>query len=219
MPKAKAPKKSAPKKQSPDPVGVRVGLPHVPPMYGLKPRKQYLPFSHAEDRLTKSRNYWILHLPPRRPSSLDPRLGILARRSPVLRHIQVLAQGTQPCPERSCVHPSRLRRRRGHSRGHCRGSRPIRHSVRHEVGRRLPCQVQNAAYGHSGSRAVFCPPSSSTRLDRKGFPQQCHSLGIRSRERLNRIGAYPFVHTLSISFSMPLSLPLFTHSGTLAASP
>jgi general stress protein 26 len=71
MPKAKALKKSAPKKQLPDPVGVRVGLPHVPPMYGLKPRKQYLPFSHAEDRLTKSRNYWICtSRPDGRPHSI-----------------------------------------------------------------------------------------------------------------------------------------------------
>src|SRR5205807_4113838 len=28
-------------------------------MYGLKKDKKYLPWSHAEERLAKSRNYWI----------------------------------------------------------------------------------------------------------------------------------------------------------------
>lgn len=48
-----------------------VGLPHVPALYGLKPRKQYLPFSHAEKRLAKSRNYWICTArPDGRPHSI-----------------------------------------------------------------------------------------------------------------------------------------------------
>jgi hypothetical protein len=71
MTKSKAPKKSAPKKQAPDPPGCQVGLPHVPSDYGLKPRKQYLPFTHAEARLTKSRNYWICTArPDGRPHSI-----------------------------------------------------------------------------------------------------------------------------------------------------
>lgn len=71
MPKSKAPKKSAGKKESANPAGWRVGLPNVPPMYGLKPRKQYLPFSHAEERLTNSRNYWICtSRPDGRPHSI-----------------------------------------------------------------------------------------------------------------------------------------------------
>jgi hypothetical protein len=71
MPKLKASKKSAPKKQPPDPPGCRAGLPHVPADYGLKARKQYLPFSHAEERLTKSRNYWICTArPDGRPHSI-----------------------------------------------------------------------------------------------------------------------------------------------------
>ena len=71
MPKLKTPEKSARKKQAADPAGCRVGLPHVPAMYGLKPRKQYLPFSHAEQRLTKSRNYWICtSRPDGRPHSI-----------------------------------------------------------------------------------------------------------------------------------------------------
>jgi general stress protein 26 len=71
MPKLKAPKKSAAKKKSAHPVGCRVGLPNVPPMYGLKPRQQYLPFSHAEERLTNSRNYWICtSRPDGRPHSI-----------------------------------------------------------------------------------------------------------------------------------------------------
>jgi pyridoxine/pyridoxamine 5'-phosphate oxidase len=71
MPKPKAPKKSPRKRQTPDPPGCTVGLPHVPPLYRLKPRKQYLPFSHAERRLTKSRNYWICtSRPDGRPHSI-----------------------------------------------------------------------------------------------------------------------------------------------------
>ena len=41
------------------PAGVKVGLPQVPGLYGLKPRKQYLPWSHAEERLARARNYWV----------------------------------------------------------------------------------------------------------------------------------------------------------------
>jgi hypothetical protein len=48
-----------------------VGLPDLPPLYGLKARKQYLPFSHAEKRLTDSRNYWICTArPDGRPHSI-----------------------------------------------------------------------------------------------------------------------------------------------------
>jgi hypothetical protein len=71
MPKPKAPKKPAPKKQATNPADCSVGLPHVPPIYGLKPRKQYLPFSHAEERLAQSRNYWICtSRPDGRPHSI-----------------------------------------------------------------------------------------------------------------------------------------------------
>ncbi len=71
MSKPKAPKKLAGTKPLANPQGVRVGLPHVPSMYRLKPRAQYLPFSHAEDRLTKARNYWICTArPDGRPHSI-----------------------------------------------------------------------------------------------------------------------------------------------------
>jgi len=54
-----------------DPANCRVGLPDVPSDYGLKPRKKYLPFSHAEARLIKSRNYWICtSRPDGRPHSI-----------------------------------------------------------------------------------------------------------------------------------------------------
>jgi pyridoxine/pyridoxamine 5'-phosphate oxidase len=40
-------------------------------MYGLKKNKNYLPWSHAEERLTKSRNYWICTArPDGRPHSI-----------------------------------------------------------------------------------------------------------------------------------------------------
>src|SRR5215469_8504355 len=54
-----------------EPAGLRVGLPHVPSLYGLKPRKQYLPWSHARERLEGSRNYWICTTrPDARPHSI-----------------------------------------------------------------------------------------------------------------------------------------------------
>ena len=60
------PGKSAKQKQTP-----RVGLPHIPKLYGLKPRKEYLPWEHAEKRLTASRNYWICtSRPDGRPHSI-----------------------------------------------------------------------------------------------------------------------------------------------------
>ena len=77
MPKAKASKKST------SPRGSRkkadssfsqitaTGLPHLPPMYGLKVRAKYLSFSHAETRLAKSRSYWICTArPDGRPHSI-----------------------------------------------------------------------------------------------------------------------------------------------------
>ena len=54
-----------------NPARLQAGLPHIPSDYGLKPRKQYLPFTHAENRLTKSRNYWICTArPDGRPHSI-----------------------------------------------------------------------------------------------------------------------------------------------------
>jgi pyridoxine/pyridoxamine 5'-phosphate oxidase len=59
------------KKQASNPAGCSVGLPEVPAIYRLKPRQQYLPFSHAEERLAKSRNYWICTTrPDGRPHSI-----------------------------------------------------------------------------------------------------------------------------------------------------
>jgi pyridoxamine 5'-phosphate oxidase-like protein len=50
---------------------IHVGPPHVPELYGIKPRKQYLPWSHAEQRLSSSRNYWICTTrPDGRPHSI-----------------------------------------------------------------------------------------------------------------------------------------------------
>jgi general stress protein 26 len=50
---------------------VSAGLPHVPSLYGLQPRQEYLPWSHAEERLSHSRNYWICtSRPDGRPHSI-----------------------------------------------------------------------------------------------------------------------------------------------------
>jgi pyridoxine/pyridoxamine 5'-phosphate oxidase len=38
---------------------VNVGVPRMPAVYAMKPRKQYLAWRHAEDRLTRSHNYWL----------------------------------------------------------------------------------------------------------------------------------------------------------------
>lgn len=69
MPKTKARRELT--KQGTNPADCLVGLPHIPSTYGLKPRKNYLPFSHAEERLLKSRNYWICTArPDGRPHSI-----------------------------------------------------------------------------------------------------------------------------------------------------
>jgi hypothetical protein len=50
---------------------ISVGLPHVPALYGLKPRKNHLSWKHAEERLVRSRNYWICTArPDGRPHSI-----------------------------------------------------------------------------------------------------------------------------------------------------
>src|SRR5689334_17289007 len=49
----------------------KVGLPQVPALYGLQPRNEYLPWRHAEERLARSRNYWICtSRPDGRPHSI-----------------------------------------------------------------------------------------------------------------------------------------------------
>jgi len=66
MPKAK----TVPDSKQPTNL-ISVGLPQVPAEYGLKPRKNYLPWSHAEKRLASSRNYWICtSRPDGRPHSM-----------------------------------------------------------------------------------------------------------------------------------------------------
>ena len=46
----------APASQNP---AATVGVPHMPAMYHGKKRDKFLPWSHAEERLTSARNYWI----------------------------------------------------------------------------------------------------------------------------------------------------------------
>jgi general stress protein 26 len=66
MPKAKPPQTPRPKLQIHS-----VGLPQVPPLYGLKPRKRYLSWKHAEERLVRSRYYWLATArPDGRPHSI-----------------------------------------------------------------------------------------------------------------------------------------------------
>ncbi len=73
MPKAKAKRKiPAP---ATDPDGCHVGLPDVPPLYGLKPRKKYLPLQPRRKKASRVSQLLDLHGAPRRPSSLGFRFG------------------------------------------------------------------------------------------------------------------------------------------------
>ncbi|HTW57878.1 MAG TPA: pyridoxamine 5'-phosphate oxidase family protein [Terriglobales bacterium] len=70
MSKTKPPKKSASKPAAANPPNCTVGLPDVPAMYALKGERP-LPFSHADQRLAASRNYWICTArPDGRPHSI-----------------------------------------------------------------------------------------------------------------------------------------------------
>jgi hypothetical protein len=65
------PKTKSRKKTTAQPANCTVGLPQLPPLYGLKQRDNFLPFTHAETRLEKSRNYWICTTrPDGRPHSI-----------------------------------------------------------------------------------------------------------------------------------------------------
>jgi general stress protein 26 len=67
MPKAKILKKQPGSNAD----GFTVGLPQVPSLYGMKSPHKFLPFAHADERLTKSRNYWICtSRPDGRPHSI-----------------------------------------------------------------------------------------------------------------------------------------------------
>jgi len=69
MPKLKTPAKSA--NPAAHPSNCTVGLPHVPPLYGLKSPHKFLAFTHAEEHLAKARNYWICTArPDGRPHSI-----------------------------------------------------------------------------------------------------------------------------------------------------
>lgn len=62
MPKART---SAPSRNA------KAGIPHMPSMYTSQHKKKFLPWSHAEERLIKSRSYWICTTrPDRRPHSI-----------------------------------------------------------------------------------------------------------------------------------------------------
>jgi general stress protein 26 len=71
MPKSKPLSATASKTVSEPLHIISVGPPQVPALYGIKPRKDYLPWSHARERLEGSRNYWICTVrPDGRPHSI-----------------------------------------------------------------------------------------------------------------------------------------------------
>jgi Pyridoxamine 5'-phosphate oxidase len=72
-------------------------------MYRLKARREYLPFSHAEEQLAEARNYWICTArPDGRPHSI-PVWGFWIDRAPYLgtarasRKARNLAHNPAPC--------------------------------------------------------------------------------------------------------------------------
>ena len=73
MPKKKtaSKKSSARKKPAVQPAGVKVSKPHMPADYLSLHKGDFLPWSHAEKRLEKSRSYWICTTrPDGRPHSM-----------------------------------------------------------------------------------------------------------------------------------------------------
>ena len=52
-------KKTASAADARQPSNATVGAPQMPAMYGGKKRDKFLPWSHAEERLVRSKNYWI----------------------------------------------------------------------------------------------------------------------------------------------------------------
>ena len=69
MPQIKRERKSP--ESAINPPNCSVGLPRVPSLYGMKTPHKFLPFSHAEERLANSRNYWICtSRPDGRPHSI-----------------------------------------------------------------------------------------------------------------------------------------------------
>lgn len=71
MPKKKSPAKKPAAKKTAQPAGVRVSKPHMPPMYLSLHKGDFLPWSHAEQRLERSRSYWICTTrPDGRPHSM-----------------------------------------------------------------------------------------------------------------------------------------------------
>jgi len=68
---AKAKSRKPALKAETKPPNCTVGLPQVPPLYGMKTPHKFLPFSHAEKRLEKSKSYWICTTrPDGRPHSV-----------------------------------------------------------------------------------------------------------------------------------------------------
>jgi hypothetical protein len=65
---------------------INVGPPHMPALYRMKSRKEYLPWSHARERLTVLEKLLDLHGSSGRASALDTGVGFLDGRCPLFRH-------------------------------------------------------------------------------------------------------------------------------------
>jgi hypothetical protein len=154
-------------------------------LYRLKPREQYLPFRDAEDRLTKARNYWICTArPDGRPHSI-PVWGFWVDGD--------LCSGTG----RSSREAQNLAQNAGVSIPLDSGDDVVileGTAVEIDLSDKAKFEKLDAA-----SRAKYKSPFMAAHevvlysvrparrscVDRKGFSQQRHPLGIRYRQRLN----------------------------------
>jgi hypothetical protein len=157
---------------------LRVGLPDVPSLYGLKARKQYLHFSHAEKRLADSRNYWICSARPDGRPIPSPSgasgLTVLFTSEPPARHVKPAILPTIP-PSPSIWNPGTMwslwKEVRQRS---IFGFRDIQ-----EAGRGLSFEVQDAADDRARRKCRLSrAPPDSARLDRKRLSANCYSLEI-----------------------------------------
>ncbi len=196
MPKSRARKASAPSnaRKHPrlvtnlaDPPGLQVGLPQVPALYGLKPRKQYLPWTHVRERLASAHNYWICTTrPDGRPHSI-PVWGFF------FDDTLYFGTGRSTRKARNLVHNPALsiHLESGDDvvilEGTAEEVAELRQADLGQTRFRLQRKIQNAANDHSQrDRSVRRPSARSPCLDGAGLPQRRHTLATQHRGSVRR---------------------------------
>src|SRR5262252_7260077 len=79
-----------------DPPRLQVGLPHLPGLYGLKPRKQISALDPCAESVGGRAQLWDLQGAPGWTAALHSRVGILLRPCSVFRYRTVDTQGAKP---------------------------------------------------------------------------------------------------------------------------